>query len=103
MVKGVGLGGMEQLLVTHARLGDRERFKYHVAYLVDRPHSVLAEFAELGVPTVRLGSGSNRDQRWIAQLRELVRREEIDVVHGHSPAPAALAPSGEPARAATSP
>lgn len=91
LVKGVGLGGMEQLLVTHARLGDRERFDYRLAYLVDRPHSVLGELDGLGVPTTRLGSGSSRDQRWVAQLVRLVRDQEIDIVHSHSPAPASLA------------
>lgn len=91
LVKGVGLGGMEQLLVTHARLGDRDRFDYRVAYVVDRPHSVLGEFDRLGVPAVRLGLGSSRDQKWIKDFRDLVCDEGIDIVHGHSPAPAALA------------
>lgn len=91
LAKGLGLGGLEQLLVTHARLGDRERFSFSAAYLVDRPHSVVDELEALSVPTHRLGTGSGRDQRWIAELVELTNRERIDVVHIHSPAPAALA------------
>lgn len=91
LAKGLGLGGLEQLLVTHARLGDRERFTFSAAYLVDRPHSVVDDLEALSVPTHRLGTGSGRDQRWVAELIELTRRERIDVVHIHSPAPAAIA------------
>ncbi len=83
--KGLGQGGMERLLVTHARLGDRDRFDYRAAYLVDRPHSVVAELEQLDVPVHRLGPGP----AWPLQVLSLVRQEGIDVVHVHSPSVAA--------------
>ncbi len=83
--KGLGQGGMERLLVTHARLGDRDRFEYRAAYLVDRPHSVVEELEQLDVPVQRLGPGP----AWPLQILSLVRREGIDVVHVHSPSVAA--------------
>ena len=43
LAKGLGPGGMERLLVHHARFGDRDRFHYTAAYLVDRPNSVVPE------------------------------------------------------------
>lgn len=91
LAKGLGQGGMERLLVNHARVGDRDRFDYHAAYLVDRPHSVIAELEALAVPVHRLGHGSGNDPRWVLDLVRLVRRERIDIVHAHSPMPAALA------------
>lgn len=91
LAKGLGPGGMERLLVTHAQVGDRDRFEYHAAYLVDRPHSVTAELEAAGVPCHRLGTGSSRDVLWTRELRALVRRIGADVVHVHSPMPAALA------------
>lgn len=91
LAKGLGQGGMERLLVTHAKFGDRDRFDYRAAYLVDRPHSVIDELLELGVPVEQLGSGNGNDPRWVADLVRLVRRERIDVVHAHSPMPAAIA------------
>lgn len=91
LAKGLGQGGMERLLVTHARFGDRERFDYRAAYLVDRPHSVVDELRAFDVPVTRLGSGSGSDPRWLVDLVRMVRRERIDVVHAHSPMPAALA------------
>lgn len=91
LTKGLGQGGMERLLVTQARFGDRQRFDYRAAYLVDRPHSVVDELDALDVPTVRLGRGSGMDPRWLTDLVQYVRRERIDVVHVHSPMPASMA------------
>ena len=91
LAKGLGPGGMERLLVHHARFADRDRFHYTAAYLVDRPNSVVPELAALGVECHQLGSGSNADPRWLAQLRRLVKDEQVDVVHAHSPMPAAMA------------
>lgn len=92
LAKGLGPGGMERLLVHHARAGDRERFRYLAAYLVDRPNSVVPELEELGVPCHRLGAHRRADDpRWLGELHALVRDEGVKVVHGHSPLPTALA------------
>jgi len=89
VAKGLGPGGMERLLVNHARLGDRDRFTYRAAYVVDRPNSVVGELEELDVPCHRLGPGGG--VTWLRDLLALVRRPDIDVVHVHSPLPAAAA------------
>lgn len=91
LVKGLGPGGMERLLVHHARFADRDRFEYQAAYLVDRPDSVVGELEAVGVKCTRLTDGSSADPRWLLRLRDLVRSERIDVVHAHSPQPAAMA------------
>lgn len=90
IAKGLGPGGMERLLVNHARFGDRDRFEYHAAYVVERPESVIGELEALGVPCHRLGSGGT-DPRWPLALRSLARRIDADVVHSHSPLPASVA------------
>lgn len=91
VAKGLGPGGMERLLETHARLGDRQRFHYEAAYVVDRPHSVVDNLEALDVRCHRLPSGN---LAWPVALRRLVRRGNFDVVHVHSPLMAAL---GRPA------
>lgn len=90
LAKGLGPGGMERLLVNHAKRGDRERFQYSAAYLVERPNSVVQELEALGVACTNLDGAEARDPRWIGGLRDLVRDERIDVVHTHSPMPAAM-------------
>lgn len=90
LAKGLGPGGMERLLVHHARFGDRDRFEYAAAHVVDRPNSVIPELLELGVPCERLGNGRGSDPRWVLALLTLVRRGGFDVVHAHSPLPAAI-------------
>lgn len=90
LAKGLGQGGMERLLVAQARFGDRELFDYRAAYLVERPYTVIDDLRELGVPVQRLGRGTATDPRWLVDLLRIIRRERIDVVHTHSPLPAAL-------------
>jgi glycosyltransferase involved in cell wall biosynthesis len=81
---------MERLLVHHARVGDRSRFRYSAAYVVDRPHSVVPELEAEGVSVHRL-TGGGGPLGWATALRSLVRDEGVDVVHLHSPAMAAVA------------
>lgn len=88
--KGLGPGGMERLLVHHVSGGDRERFEYSVAYLVERPESVVGELEDAGAECTRLGTGSRTGSGWIRELVGLVRDRGIHVVHAHSPQPAAL-------------
>jgi glycosyltransferase involved in cell wall biosynthesis len=91
LAKGLGPGGMERLLEVHARVGDRTRFEYFAAYLVERPHSVIGALEALGVTCTRLGNGRAVDLRWAGELRAFVRHHRIDVVHIHSPMLAAIA------------
>ncbi|MGB3673088.1 MAG: glycosyltransferase [Candidatus Nanopelagicales bacterium] len=90
MTKGLGPGGMERLLVHHARTGDHRRFEYSAAYLTTRPNSVVAELESLGVRCTQLGDGGGADPRWVRVLQRLVRSHDIDVVHHHSPQPASM-------------
>ena len=85
LAKGLGPGGMERLLEMHARVGDRDAFTYSAAYLVERPNSVVPSLEALGVPCTHLVGAHDLDPRWARQLRDLVRRDGIDVVHVHSP------------------
>jgi glycosyltransferase involved in cell wall biosynthesis len=93
VVKGLGPGGAERLLVEHARAGDRGRFDYEVAYLLPWKQHLVSELESLGVATHCLGVRSVADPRWIHRLQRLVRARDVAVVHLHSPAVAAPARS----------
>lgn len=89
VAKGLGPGGMEQLLVNHARAGDRERIEYSAAYVVERPNSVVPELRAEGVECHAIGGDDPRDPRWVVRLAQLAANERFDVVHVHSPSVAA--------------
>ncbi len=91
LAKGLGKGGMEQLLLNHARSADWAAFSYRAACIVDRPHSVIADLHNEGVPVRRLGNGRFFDPRWVLDLLAELRQGRIDILHVHSPLPGAVA------------
>ena len=89
--KGLGPGGMEQLLVNHARFADRSRVRYTMAFLVPGKDQMVGHLEELGVECHCLDSASDVDPRWWPRLRRLLVTRCFDVVHAHSPVPAVAA------------
>jgi glycosyltransferase involved in cell wall biosynthesis len=86
VIKGLGAGGAEQLLVQSARHRDRARIEPAVAYLLPEKSTLAASLEREGCQPVRcLDARSSWDPRWIARLREMIRDGEFDVVHIHSP------------------
>ncbi len=88
LARGLGPGGMENLLLTHARLGDHDRFRYIVAYVTEEPFSLAPQLIEEGVAVVALGESL---LGVLSALRQLCLRERVDVVHAHSPVLAVVA------------
>jgi len=91
LIKGLGPGGAERLLVEHARAADRSEFRYEVAYLLEAKQHLVPELEALGVRTHGLGVRNELDPRWTARLASLLRRGAFDVVHAHAPVPASVA------------
>lgn len=90
VVKGLGPGGAERLLVSLAAVADPAAVRYEVAYVLERKQHLVPELAALGVPThLVAGPRGMADLRWPGRLRTLART--ADVVHLHSPAVAAVA------------
>jgi len=91
LIKGLGPGGAERLLVEHAARSTDRSLTYEVAYLLPWKRHLVPELEALGVTTHCLDVRSVADPRWIRRLRHLVRDRRPDVVHVHSPALAAFA------------
>jgi glycosyltransferase involved in cell wall biosynthesis len=87
LIKGLGRGGAEQLLASGAPYLDRERFRYRFAYLLPWKDSLVAELEAGGLAVDCLDGAKGLG--WVGRLRDLVRREHIDLVHVHSPVAAA--------------
>jgi glycosyltransferase involved in cell wall biosynthesis len=91
LVKGLGAGGAERLLVSMARVADHSRCTFTVAYLLEHKKAFRHHLEQAGVTTHCLGSRSNRDLAWVLRLRHLLRHGDYDIVHLHSPMVAAAA------------
>jgi glycosyltransferase involved in cell wall biosynthesis len=83
LIKGLGRGGAEQLLVSAAPHLDRSRFHYEVAYVLPAKDALAAELGRHGLPVSCLGGGDAT--AWVRSLRSLVRERRIDLVHAHLP------------------
>ena len=90
VVKGLGPGGAERLLVSVAAVADPTAVRHEVAYILDWKQHLVPELDALGVPTHLLaGRRGMADLGWPGRLR--ARGRHVDVVHLHSPAVAAIA------------
>ena len=96
LIKGLGRGGAEQLLVSAAPYLDTERFEYEFAYVLREKDDLVPDLEKLGFGVRCLGG--RRRGEWIHRLRADVRRREPDVVHAHSPYVASLARLALPPR-----
>lgn len=89
VIKGLGPGGAERLLVslTTARRAD---VGVDVAYVLPHKDHLVSQLEAAGAGVHLIGGRHGVvDPRWLVRLRHLVRRIEPDVVHVHSPAVAA--------------
>ncbi|GAA2168130.1 glycosyltransferase involved in cell wall biosynthesis [Humibacillus xanthopallidus] len=83
VIKGLGPGGAEQLLVSSARVADHDRFAYRAAYVRRDKAQLVSRLASSGVPALLLGSGRFGAIIWPLRLRRIMK--DTDVVHAHSP------------------
>lgn len=89
--KGLGLGGMERLLASSIPYLDRDEFDYEIAYFLPWKDDLVPEFVSAGIPVHCLDIGKSLDPRAVPRLRRLLIEKEIELVHTHSPHPAAVA------------
>lgn len=89
LIKGLGPGGAEQLLLLAAKVADRESFDYSIAFVRPDKTHLVPELEALGLHPHRLGAHRSGRLGWLADLRELM--STVDVVHVHSPVLAATA------------
>lgn len=87
VTKGLGLGGTEQLVRLCAPRFDRSRFTVEVAYVLPHKDALVGMLQDAGIRVTCLDDGRG----WVRHLRDLVRSGGYDLVHTHSPVPAAVA------------
>lgn len=87
IVKGLGMGGAERLLVDQACVAPPD-VTVTVAYVRSDKTHYVADLDAAGVHGVDLGAGRGP---WPVELARQLKRLRPDVVHSHSPLPAAVA------------
>lgn len=85
LIKGLGPGGAERLLVDAARHVDRERFAYEASYLLPWKDHLVADLEQEGIAVHCLGVRRPRNPAWVRALRRLIRDRGYHVVHAHLP------------------
>ncbi len=91
LIKCLGHGGAERLLVDMARRGDREAFDYEAAYVLRIEDGLVPAMRSTGTEVHDLGARGNWDLSWVAALRRLLIRRRYDIVHAHLPYAASFA------------
>ena len=90
VVKCMGYGGAERLLVDLVAARDRGAFDYEFAYVLASENTLVPAIQANGVPVHDLGARHNGDLRWTLRLRRLLVEGHFDIVHFHLPYAAAL-------------
>jgi L-malate glycosyltransferase len=90
VIKCLGYGGAERLLVDMVATVDRTRFNFEVAYVLRDQDALVPMIRSGGTPVHSLDAARNADLRWMAALRRLLVTGRFDVVHFHLPYAAAF-------------
>ncbi len=90
LIKGLGPGGAEHLLVAAAAARDRTAFSYEVAYLLPWKDALVPRLDALGVPSQCYDARKPGDLRWLLRLRRRLVSSPVAIVHVHSPYVAAF-------------
>lgn len=84
-VKGLGIGGAERLISEGARLWDRDRYEYHVAFVLPWKDQLVPDLEALGVPVACLGTKRGMTPAVTWRLRRHVEHIGARLVHAHLP------------------
>jgi glycosyltransferase involved in cell wall biosynthesis len=90
VIKCLGYGGAERLLVDLMATRDRQDFDYEVAFVLSAEHTLVPDIRASGVTVHDLGATHNGDLRWMPRFRHVLLAGDFDVVHFHLPYSAGL-------------
>lgn len=85
MIKGLGSGGAENLLVSSAKHLDHERFNYSVAYFLPWKDALVNDLEAAGLNVTCLNQRKPYDFRAIFKLNRKLRKDKIEILHAHLP------------------
>lgn len=91
VIKGLNRGGAERLVTVMAPKIRSHGYHVDVVYVTQGASAFVPELRASGIDVTCLEARHPLDLRWAARLARLVRSKRYDLVHTHSPLPAAVA------------
>lgn len=91
LIKGLGLGGAERLLVDALPYLNRERFRYEFAYVLPWKDFLVPIFQNAGYKVHKLAGRNPLEPQVIWRLSTLVQKRNIRLIHAHLPLTGVLA------------
>jgi len=85
LLKGLGIGGTENLLAMSVPYLNREEFSYEIAYLLPWKNALTGYFTENGIPVTCLNQRNPIDLRIIPRLVKLLKERQPDLLEIHLP------------------
>lgn len=85
LIKALGPGGAEQLLLTHLKFIDRSKYDVHVAHVFNLDGQFYEDVIGACDRIVRLSRRNNPGSFGVLRLARLLLTERFDIVHIHSP------------------
>lgn len=85
LIKGLGLGGAENTLVTMLPIMTSRGHEIEVAYFLPGKNAMVNHFDQAGIPVHCLEQKHGWDLRAFFRLRRLLKRIEPDILHCHLP------------------
>lgn len=86
VIKGLGPGGAERLLVEFAGVAAQHGVELTVVSVLRQKQHLIPDLEALGIPVHCLGVTRLRELRWIVRMIRALRSSRPSVVHIHSPA-----------------
>ncbi len=87
LIRGLGPGGAEKLLVASLPYLNRDIFDYRVAYFLRSRNHLVQEIERERIPVLCLDTESPYDLRVFHRLVRLLRDQRTDILHIFSPYP----------------
>ncbi len=86
LLKGLGPGGAERLVVTQTTLPPPPPVTHDVVYLLAHKNHLVGELDAAGVVSTCLRARRTMAPGWLRALRSKLIAEPVDILHVHSPA-----------------
>ena len=82
IITSLGLGGAEKLLLSYLKMLDKDKYKFYVCCLREKPDDLLQDFAKYG-EVINLRIRNSFNPAVVTILIKLLREIKPDIIHTH--------------------